>query len=518
MKLRKVILVRPFIVLIIISIFSACNNLPSDSINTDQELKIYPDYSSIIIPPNIAPMNFRIENSADKFMIQISNSKGRAIRIKTRSSSVLIPIKKWKKLLDEDRGGQITIRVFTKNTGERWNEFVPVVNEIATEEISSYISYRKLPASYILWNEMGIYQRSVEDFSESPVMVNAVTEKNCMNCHSFNAGNPDQFLFHMRTKYGGTVLLNNDSLSFLDTNTDSSKGAGVYPSWHPDGKIVAFSVNQIRQKFHSKKENQIYVFDQYSDIVLYDLDKNTIIRPEELASENLENLPSWAVDGNSLYYISSGPYSDTLPYNTTTYDLMSISYDKSNRKFGAADMLIDADEFGKSVTFPRESPKGKLIAFIAIDYGYFSIFNPEADVYLFNKETSEITKPAINSEFTESYPSWSANGAWLMYISKRNDGVLSQVWFSYVDENGNAGKAFVLPQKNPVYYDEQTYNFNRPEFISGKVKLNPRKVLSKINKGNKKAVFDNENSVSAASGATAKTSPVKEEGEEYHQD
>ena len=83
---------------------------------------------------------------------------------------------------------------------------------------------------------------------------------------------------------------------------------------------------------------------------------------------------------------------------------MNIAYDKARRKFGAADMLIDAADFGKSVTFPRQSPKGNLIAFIAIDYGYFSIFNPEADVYLFNKETHEISKPGINSEFTESYP------------------------------------------------------------------------------------------------------------------
>ncbi|MCF8381787.1 MAG: hypothetical protein K9H49_19600 [Bacteroidales bacterium] len=515
MKLNRLIHIPLIIVFFSLNLFIGCNTSPSDFLESDQTLEIYPDYTEIIVPPNIAPMNFRIENEGDKFKVELSNTKAGKISIRTSSGVVEIPLKKWRKLLNEDKGGRFSISVFKKNKGEKWMKLKPVSNEISRDEISSYIAFRKIPASYILWNEMGIYQRSVENFEETPIMVNAVTDKNCMNCHSFNAGDPNQFLFHMRTKFGGTIILNDDSLSFLDTKNEYTRSAGVYPSWHPDGNLVAFSVNQIRQKFHSKKGNLIYVFDQYSDIVLFDIGKNTTTRPIELASDNLENLPTWSVDGNNLYYICSDPYIDTLPYNTKKYNLMTIPFEKESRKFGQADTLLNAADFGKSITFPRESPQKNIIAFIGADYGYFSIYNPEADVYFYNTETRQVSKPEINSDFTESYPSWSTNGSWLMFISKRKDGVLSQVWFSHVDENGRAGKPFVLPQKDPDFYESQLYNFNRPEFISEKVNLNPRKILSRVKKGTKSTGINEQGSVSATSGATATANPLKDEGEIY---
>jgi len=78
---------------------------------------------------------------------------------------------------------------------------------------------------------------------------------------------------------------------------------GAYASWHPDGDLIAFSVNSISQSFHSRIGKLYHVVDKYSDIVLYDIKNNTVTRPAELASDKLENLPIWSVDGKSLYYI-----------------------------------------------------------------------------------------------------------------------------------------------------------------------------------------------------------------------
>ena len=49
----------------------------------------------------------------------------------------------------------------------------------------SYLAYRLIEPGYELWNQMGIYQRNLEDYKQSPIMENKYSGQNCMNCHSF---------------------------------------------------------------------------------------------------------------------------------------------------------------------------------------------------------------------------------------------------------------------------------------------------------------------------------------------
>jgi hypothetical protein len=504
--------------LFLLSLVMACSSTPGDFEQTDESPEIYPDYTSVIVPPNIAPLNFQILNQGDRFIAEISNSHNRSISVKSKTGSIVFPMKDWKKLLEKDRGGALTLKIYRKSKGEQWEALAKVTNRVSEEEIDPYVAFRKIPPANIVWGELGIYQRSLETFQETPIMVNTVTDKNCMNCHTFNAGNPDQMLFHMRGPYGGTMIVDGDDISFVDTKNDHTRGSGAYASWHPNGELIAFSVNSISQSFHSKIGKICYIVDKFSDIVLLDIKANSITRPAELASDKLENLPSWSNDGHSLFYILADKSYDSLPYESRAYNLMKISFDIKTRKFGQSDTLISTEDFGKSISFPRESPTGKFISFIGLDYGYFSIQNQEADVYLFNKETGEITLPGLNSELTESYPSWSQNGSWLMFVSKRDDGHFSEVWFSHIDENGIAGKPFVMPQRDPNFYKDYLYNYNRPEFISGKVDWNPRKLLKIAKKGAEPSSFNGAESVSVTSGATSPASAQeREDDRDYYQ-
>lgn len=55
----------------------------------------------------------------------------------------------------------------------------------------------------------------------------------------------------------------------LDTKTDSTLSACVYPYWHPEGKYIAYSVNRTTQSFHTAKVERIEVMDMASDILVY---------------------------------------------------------------------------------------------------------------------------------------------------------------------------------------------------------------------------------------------------------
>lgn len=108
------------------------------------------------------------------------------------------------------------------------------------DPIDPYIAYRLIDPGYQLWNEMGIYQRELSSFDQEPILENRLTDNNCMNCHSFCMQDPDKMLFHVRAKYGCTVFVDGDRIETLDTKTDRTISALVYPSWHPSGKFVAF--------------------------------------------------------------------------------------------------------------------------------------------------------------------------------------------------------------------------------------------------------------------------------------
>ena len=128
----------------------------------------------------------------------------------------------------------------------------------------------------------------------------------------------------------------------------------------------------------------------------------------------------------------------------------------------------------KSASFPRISPDGKYLVFTLADYGTFPIWHREADLYLLNLQSNIVKKMDINSDETESYHSWSVNGNWLVFSSKRADGRSARPYFAYIDSSGKQGKEFLLPQKDPSIYDRMLESFNIPEFVTGRIKVNPR--------------------------------------------
>jgi len=89
-------------------------------------------------------------------------------------------------------------------------------------------------------------------------------------------------------------------------------------------------------------------------------------------------------------------------------------------------------------------------------------------------ETGKYRKLAMNSPFSESWHSWSSNGRWIAFSSKRRGGLFTRLYISYVDTQGRADKPFILPQKDPLFYDSFLETYSVPEFITGPVKISRR--------------------------------------------
>ena len=466
---------------------------------------IDPDYAQVVLPPNIAPINFRIQEKALRYHVEIYSNKEYIIKVSSESNEIQIPPAKWKKLLMQSRGKDIYIDIYINDSGTHWKKFRTISNSIANEQIDSHVVYRLINPVYELWSGMGIYQRNLENFDETPIFINRVTHKNCVNCHSFCNNDPKKMLFHMRAFYSGTMIIRNNIIKKVNTKTNYTMSAGVYPAWHPGGNHIAFSVNKINQKFHGSDGGGIYVYDRFSDLVIYNIEKDLITTSPKISTERLENLPHWSPDGKYLYFCSApDPESihiDTI-YNKIKYDLMRISYNIRNNQWGEVEKILISAETGKSISFPRISPGGRFLLCNMSDYGYFTIHIKSSDLYLIDLKHSDYWKLDVNSESPEGYHSWSSNSRWFVFASKRRDGLCSRLYFSYLDENGKTSKPFLLPQKDPDFYDTLFQNYNVPEMVKEAVEVDSWQLTQTALGDPVNVNFDENVDIDALSGAS----------------
>lgn len=466
-----------YIVYILLFIFlTSCDSPITSYTESGKYANIYPEYSDTYIPYNIAPLNFQIREPGDKYKIRIVAEKD-SIEISTKNNSD-IPLNKWKELLENNKGGKILVKIFA-HQNNNWIKYKDICFTIANEPIDPYVAYRLIEPGYEIWGEMGLYQRCIETFEESPILINSQTDNNCMNCHSFCKNDPELMVFHMRNKHAGTIIAKQDDVKKVSTKLPWMISAGVYPRWHPDGKYVAFSTNATSQGFLTAHTNKIEVFDMASDIMLYDTQGNTVSTDSILSSKSsFETFPEWSPDGKYLYFCSAPATEMPKEYKSVKYSLLRVGFDPASGKFdNKVDTLVSANNTDKSVAMARVSPDGQYIVFCMSDYGTFPIWHRENDLYLMNLNNGEISNmEEVNSDQSDSYHSWSSNGRWMIFSSRRMDGNYTRLYISYFDAKGKGHKAFLLPQKSPMYYDYQLKSYNIPELITGKVKISPNKL------------------------------------------
>lgn len=469
-----------YIFICILVILTACSVPVHIDKTVDEQPSVFPDYAGVTIPPNIAPLNFSVITE-EKEACAILAAGDQQLVVKASDKHIKIPESEWKTLLQVATGKQISVTVAVRK-GNEWIGFAPFFLAVASQPIDPYLVYRLIEPGYELWNQMGIYQRNLENFEQSPLIENKMTNDNCMNCHSFCAQNPEKMLFHMREKLPGTYLIDGDKIEKLNTKTGQTISPLVYPSWHPSGKYVAFSVNETKQAFHLNDKNRIEVYDRASDVVVYDTEKHEIVTSPELFSKGaFETFPTFSPDGRTLYFCSAAARPIPEEYSSVRYSLCSISFDPVTRSFGSqVDTLYNASVSGKSVSFPRVSPDGRFLLYTLSGYGNFSIWHKDADLYLADLKTGE-SRPLdeVNSRDVESYHSWSSNSRWFVFSSRRLDGLYTRPFIAYVGEDGKAGKPFLLPQEDTGFYARFMKSYNIPEFVTGKVKVNSRKLALK---------------------------------------
>jgi hypothetical protein len=473
-----------FVIIAAAITFVACGNQVPTTFNTSDKLPdIYPDYTNVTVPINIAPLTFEPEEKNDGIVARLTTGDEEVV---CSGMKIQPDADDWRRLTESAKGEAINVEVYIQKE-DQWTKYKDFNIYVSSDSIDPYISYRLIAPSYITYEELTINQRCLENYDENVIYDNMLcqtpAEGQCINCHNYQQYNPERMQFHARQYQGGTVIAYDGKIRKVNMTSDSILSAGVYPAWHPWLPLIVYSTNKTMQTFHITNPDKIEVFDTQSDLIAYDVEHNEVTNIEKDPTE-FEVFPTWAPDGKTLYYCSAHfEYQDTLSpgveliqrFKEVRYNIYKKSFDLKNKTFGPRELVFCADTLGMSATLPRISPDGRYLMFTLGKYGVFHIWHKDADLYMMDLTTGQIhNMKEINSPDVESYHSWSSNGRWVVFSSRRYDGNFTRPFIAHIDKNGNGAKPFELPCADPDYHRQFMKSYNIPELMKGAVSISPQ--------------------------------------------
>jgi len=427
-------------------------------------LVIYPDYKEVTIPANMAPLNFHYA---------VKGARKARTTFSVGDKSVTVPglevewsLRRWKTFLSGAEGRTITVdsevTVDGQSVSETWHIYV------STDPVDGYLTYRLIEPSYQMFHELSIMERCVENFDETVICDYKHTDNACMNCHTHAQQRGDLSLYYIRGAHGGAVLNRDGRLRKLSLKTQDMVSGTVYGEIHPSGRFGVFSTNIILPSLHTEAQKRIEVYDTVSDLTVADFDNNEMINMGYVArADKLETFPCFSADGESVFYCIADTVSLPDSICHLKYSLVRADFDSGTGVISEqVDTLWSAAEHNASVCHPKVSPDGRWVMFTVADYGTFPIGHPECSLQMINLETGELNPLEgirYDDSGSDSYHSWSSDGKWFVFSSKRGDGQFAKPYYCHIDKEGRTTKPFVLPQKSSRFYELFLKSFNVPD-------------------------------------------------------
>ena len=458
-----------------IMLLAACSSWKNPAAEVDAEPAIFPDYKGVTVPCNIAPLNFMVEN-ASRIQASFNVDGCEQVNVVGKEGIISIPERKWHEMLSVAKGKSINVAVSV------WSEefpegaaYEPFEVNVAVEDIDPWISYRLIEPGYEGWSQVGIYQRDMSSFVEEAIVTNHSSVETCINCHHYPSYSAETMMFHARGPKGGTIFYRNGKLEKVDFKSIGPKKNVTYPAWHPEGRFLAFSSTSTYLGSYDKGRQPVEVYDITSDMLLYDIDEGEVLTdPRFLTEEGIETFPTWSPDGNYLYYSVSTKRDMPEEADQMKYSINRVPFDRATRTFGDdIQVVYDCDLSGGSATFPRISPDGRYLLYSWAEFGIFPIWHAVADMKMIDLTTGQHVDISAWNDPSEpdGYHSWSSNGRWVIFGTRRIDGRYTRLYIGYLDADGKPHKPFLLPQENPLHNTWRLRSYNIPEFTDAKVEL-----------------------------------------------
>ena len=112
---------------------------------------------------------------------------------------------------------------------------------------------------------------NLETYDESVILHGESFDHGCLNCHTFLNNRPESMTIGIRSDaYGGAVVLARDG------ELDKIGTKFGYSAWHPTGRLIIYSINHVRDYFHTARAEIRDVWDSDSALCYYMTDTKTV--------------------------------------------------------------------------------------------------------------------------------------------------------------------------------------------------------------------------------------------------
>ncbi len=483
---------------LILAILAGACRSPRFPSCAEGNLAIYPSYSNnLIVPCNIAPLNFQITSTDNasgighsryRVCVTACDSSGNSLkqtRIKT-SGKVAFKLSQWRNLTEKAAQNNGFLRIDIR-TGRQTESGLIRTWFVAKDSIDPYLIYRSGPHDENMGHQLQVYQRCMQDFREKLLMDNTLTENNCMNCHTICSHNASHMVIHLRKNHAGTLVIRGDTVVKLTVPPQYGFRLS-YPDWHPSGKYIAFATTRIHPiRYVNSYRTQDFMLDVSGRIVLYDIRNNRIFSSPELHDDAYQySFPAWSPDGKKLYFCRArrinpdtlSPQHEKQNLASFRYNLYQIDFNPETGSFDSLSLLYNFSSHMLSASIPSVSPDGRYVGISTLLMGSFPS-QDQGDIALVDlqEKPDSCLKDAdiLNSPDSDRRLVWSSNGRWVIYSSKKETGANTLLHIAYFDSLGNFSTPFLLPQKSPEYYLWNTRSFIFPVLSRNASKITTEK-------------------------------------------
>ena len=344
---------------------------------------------------------------------------------------------------------------------------------ISADPADNDVVYRLVTPQFQTIETPDTFIRDIRSFDVKPLL--RARGKYCFSCHTFSSKEGREGTMSIKVYFMATGGRPLSALGIFNRVSGKAQKVEVpYPkgftfmAWDSKGDKLAIAVNQSYASstpiIHETQELGY----SSSDIAVYEPSRGLFsLLPGADSPDYIELYPAWTPDDKKLLFsrVKTG-----VSARDARYDLYALEY--NDGRGGVPVAVPGASHNGQSNYFARYSPDGRWVSFCKADQG--SLIESSSDIYLLpgNLEGPP-HRLASNADYAaDSWHSWSSNSRWLVFASKRDDGIYARLYLTHIDEEGHASPAVRLPVKESVLK-----SFNIPEFLADASQLEERRLF-----------------------------------------
>jgi len=336
-----------------------------------------------------------------------------------------------------------------------------------------------------------LIQWKLRDLSQTSSRLLLSKMPTCANCHSFSRDGKwmgidvdgpmnDKGLYAFVPLRRETVINESDLIKWNARGEIATRRFGFMSQVSPDGQYLVTSMeghDALGRPLEDRLYNAGYKNFGFGQVFF---PTRGVLGWYSRAAGKLQPLPGaddprfvqtsavWSPDGKYLVFMRAearepypagrkpAEYANDPNETQIQYDLYRIPF--NDGKGGTPEPIPGAGQNGMSNSFAKISPDGKWIVFVQAHNGL--LMRPDSELYIIPAQGGTARRLHCNAAPMNSWHSWSPNGRWLVFSSKRRS-PYTQMYLTHIDEEGNDSPALLV---------ENTTASNRavniPEFVN----------------------------------------------------